>query len=284
MSLCCVVCMVFCAPPDEAGHVRFQAHRGGLGEYPENTMAAYRASWSLHALPEIDIRTTKDGVIVCLHDATLARTSNAPEGVKDADIARLTFDEVRAHDVGAWFDAEFAGEKVPALRDVFAEMRGKPDRHVYLDLKEVDLPALARLIEDYGVASQIIFCHNRQENCISMRERVPGLRTMLWIGGKPDEIMAMFREAAESGFKGLDQVQLHLAVASKEDGIRYAIPESFIQSALAETRAQGLDLEVLPFAFDEASIHALLDLGVRWFATDHPNRFVACIPPDLLGE
>ncbi len=52
--------------------IYFQAHRVTIVEAPENTLPAYRHAWRIFgAIPEVDVRTTADGVLVCLHDATL---------------------------------------------------------------------------------------------------------------------------------------------------------------------------------------------------------------------
>jgi len=253
--------------------VRFQAHRGGVGEYPENTMAAYQASWGFGALPEIDIRTSKDGAIICLHDASLARTTDAPAEIKDTGVSALTYQEIGKWDAGKRFSSQFAGEKVPLLEDVLRAMKEHPEREIYLDFKQVDLGALAAMIEEYDVAKQIIFCHNRQQTCAEMRARIPGLRTMLWIGGEPEEIQTKFAAAADTGFKDLDQVQLHLNVRKTDGAIEYELPDTFLKRAIAQTRTHGVDLEVLPFQFDDPSLFTLLNLGIRWFATDHPGRF-----------
>ncbi|HOZ48040.1 MAG TPA: glycerophosphodiester phosphodiesterase family protein [Candidatus Hydrogenedentes bacterium] len=271
-----ILCVLTARVRAEAG-IRFQAHRGGLGEYPENTMAAFQASWRLGAIPELDLRTTKDDVFICLHDATLARTTDADEAMKDVDVSALTLDEIRRWDAGVRFAGAYAGERVPTLEEVLASMQGHPEREIYLDFKTADLDKLSSLINRYGVMGQIIYCHNRQETCIAIAERLPGLRTMLWIGGRPDEILAAFDAAAANGFNRLAQVQLHLHPEEGVDPVAYLLPADRITAALRTTQRHGIDLEVLPFRFDEASIHHLLDLGVRWYATDHPNRFAACV-------
>lgn len=276
--LCSVVVLVSAgAAGSGADAVHFQAHRGGLKEAPENTLAAYRYAWDLGAIPEVDICATKDGVIICLHDNTLKRTTNASVN-QDVPVSRLTFEEIRQWDAGAWFDPKYAGEKVPSLEEVLQEMARRKDAQIYLDLKDVDLDALGRLLGKYGVAKRVIFCHNKAESCRKMREAVPGLRTMLWIGGDVPEILAKFRQAAAEEFQGLDQVQLHLhAAPSAGNGVGYLMDEAFLREALALTRERHIDLEVLPFAFDCASLSGLLDLGIRWYATDEPKRFTACV-------
>ena len=275
LSLYMLVAMSVSAfSPDE---VFFQAHRGGLREVPENTLAAYRYAWSLGAIPEVDICSTLDKIIICLHDDTPKRTTNATEK-QDVPVSQLTFEEIRQWDAGSWFSPEYAGEKVPTLEEVLAEMMKHDTASIYLDLKNVDLRQLAALIAKYDAAERIIFCHNKEENCRTMAEAVPGLRTMLWIGGKVDQIRQKFNTVADEGFKGLNQVQLHLH-RNKEvaDSIEYLMPIEFLQEAMQRTAAHGIDLEVLPFEFDCASLSALLDLGIRWFATDEPKRFTECL-------
>ena len=257
--------------------VHFQAHRGGAKEVPENTLAAYRYAWDLGAIPEVDICETADGVIVCLHDDTLKRTTDATTD-RDTPVSKLKFDAIRQWDAGRWFDAKYAGEKVPSVEEVFNAMAARKDAQIYLDLKKVNLEQLGALIRKYDVAPRVIFCHNKAESCRKMRAVIPGLRTMLWIGGDIAEIQEKFRKAAAEGFEGLDQVQVHLKPAPEsKDAIRYGMPADFLREALETTRAKNVDLEVLPFAFDCKSIAGLLQIGIRWYATDEPMRFKACV-------
>lgn len=259
--------------------IHFQAHRGGgANEAPDNTIAADRYAWRLGGIPEADIRTTADGVIVCLHDETLARTTNAPEPVKNQPVAALSYREICTWDAAVHFEGAFQAQRVPTLDAVFSEMAGYPERMIYLDLKDVDLDALGLLIDRYGINEQIIFAHHVQENCRRMKEIAPGVRSMLWIGGSRQQIRQRYAAARDSGFLGLDQVQIHLnARRSIDDAWPYAVDETFLKDVLAETDSRGIDLEVLPFVFSRSTVHRLLDLGIRWFATDEPARFVRCV-------
>lgn len=255
--------------------IYWQAHRGG-GAYdrPDNTMVANRYAWELGGIPEADIHSTKDGVIVCLHDETPARTTNAPDAVKDRPISEFTFAETQEWDAGTYFDEAYRGERIPSLEEAFAEMKGRPERLMYLDLKEVNLAELGQLIDRYEVNGQVIFTHNIQENCRKMKEIAPGVRSMLWVGGNAEQIMEKFRAAAATGFDGLDQVQLHLKSNHGSADWRFDLEPAFLQEALAVTRDYGVDLELFPFKFDEASLHMLLDLGIQWYATDEPAKFL----------
>lgn len=81
--------------------VRIFAHRGASGEFPEHTRAAY-----LRALEEgadgleIDVHLTRDGEVVCFHDATVARTTGSIGAVAD-----LTLRQMRGLDVFSWKNA-----------------------------------------------------------------------------------------------------------------------------------------------------------------------------------
>ena len=64
--------------------IYWQAHRGGDGhEAPDNTLCAMKYGWSLGGIPEADIRVTRDHEVVCLHDNTLARTTDAPSAAPE---------------------------------------------------------------------------------------------------------------------------------------------------------------------------------------------------------
>src|SRR3954449_5767231 len=91
------------------------APRGLFRHAPEHTMPAFAACLELRLGIELDVRRTKDGTLVCLHDATLDRTTDAK-----GRLAERTLEDVRKFDAGRWFHADFAGERVPTLDAVFA--------------------------------------------------------------------------------------------------------------------------------------------------------------------
>lgn len=94
------------------------AHRGASTTHPENTLAAFREALrhGVHQI-EFDIRMTRDGHIVLMHDATVGRTTDGEGRVTD-----LTLKQMRALDAGAWKGARFAGERVPTLEETLAMM------------------------------------------------------------------------------------------------------------------------------------------------------------------
>ena len=116
------------------------AHRGASAYAPEHTLAAYRLAIEMGAdFVEQDLAVTKDGVLVCLHDATLERTTNVADVFPDRAVSislegktrkawvanDFTLAEIKQLDAGSWFDAKFKGEKVPTFDEAVALVKGR---------------------------------------------------------------------------------------------------------------------------------------------------------------
>src|SRR5262245_26505606 len=104
------------AAPVQAPRKINVAHRGASAYAPEHTLAAYKLALQQGAdYVEQDLQITKDGVLVCLHDLTLERTTNVedvfPDRFKmDGDkktwpVADFTLAEIKRLDAGSWFAA-----------------------------------------------------------------------------------------------------------------------------------------------------------------------------------
>ena len=102
----------------------YQAHRGVQKEYPENTMASFRAAKEQgYDIIEIDPAITKDGVFVLMHDDTINRTARDNEGkppLHETNTHDITFADASKYEYGSWFAPEFKGEKLPTLEEVLA--------------------------------------------------------------------------------------------------------------------------------------------------------------------
>src|SRR6476660_8522879 len=89
-------------------------HRGLMHAAPECTLAGFRACLTLRVGFEFDVRRTKDGELVCLHDATLDRTTNGHGNLADVSIHQL-----RQLDAGSCFDPAFRDQRVPRIDEIF---------------------------------------------------------------------------------------------------------------------------------------------------------------------
>lgn len=98
------------------------AHRGASDQHPENTLAAFAAARQLGVpMQEFDVRTTRDGVLVCIHDETCDRTSDAARRLgPGALVAQLRHAELANLDMGRWKSIAHAGERMPTLAEALA--------------------------------------------------------------------------------------------------------------------------------------------------------------------
>ena len=276
-----ILCFVAAAAAP-APQVFYQCHRGGLDEVPENTLAALEHAWALPGgVPEVDLSTTSDGVIVLMHDDTPKRTTNAPEPWNSTPLRQIPYEEVRRWDAGSHFSPTYAGERVPQLREVFERMKGRAERQIYLDLKDVDVDALMALIREYGLEKQIIFVHGSPERCLELSKLYPGARTMTWLSGSPDKIRARFNALAEKGFAGISQLQFHLRASQTDPEIIYVFDEAFLKEAVRRTSEHGTALQVRPFEFSPGSLRKLIGLGIHWYVADAPKAFSDCVEKAL---
>jgi glycerophosphoryl diester phosphodiesterase len=125
--------------------VRVSYHRGANRYAPENTLPAIRTGVALGAdFVEIDIRTTKDGQFVIMHDSTVNRTTDGKGKVND-----LTLEQVRQLDAGRWFGLPFAKTPVPTLEEVLKALGEKTS--IYLDAKDIAPEALLAAIRDHDL-------------------------------------------------------------------------------------------------------------------------------------
>lgn len=153
-----IVChFVFLSPARGAEPPRplVVAHRGLLLHAPENTLSNFRACLELRLGFEFDVRRSKDGRLVCVHDATVDRTTNGTGKVEE-----LTLSELRELDAGGWFDPQFAGERPPTVEEVLA-LVSEYRRHeplIAVDLKAPDVEVeVVQLAEKRQVLDRLIF-------------------------------------------------------------------------------------------------------------------------------
>src|SRR6185295_13494402 len=138
---------------------------------------------------ESDLRTTKDGTIVCFHDANFKRVPvNLTDLQKNDSVEKLSLADVQKLDVGAFRGSQFAGQHIPTVASVFAEMRGHPERLFYMDFKSIKLDRLAALVRKFKVERQIIFTSEKPQLIHDWKKRVPESLTLLWNRGSEEEL------------------------------------------------------------------------------------------------
>lgn len=139
------------APPKHGG-IYVVAHRGAHIGIPENTLAAYRKGAELGVdFVEIDLRETKDGQIVSMHNGNVdAYTKDAKGPVKSFTLA-----ELKAMDIGSRVGPEWKDERIPTFDEILDVVKGKCG--IYLDLKDAPVPKLLEIIRTHGMESEVIW-------------------------------------------------------------------------------------------------------------------------------
>jgi glycerophosphoryl diester phosphodiesterase len=260
-----------------------QSHRGAGELAPENTIEAFELGWKLGTYPEADVRTTKDGVIVAFHDANFSRVvKGASAEMKKKGVADITFEELGKLDVGAWKGDQFAGRRISRLSEVLALMKGKPERHLYLDIKQVDLKQLADEVKEAGVNKQVVLAAPKHETVLEWKQHVPESDTLLWLSGTEAEKRQRIEALKNVDFKGITQLQVHVRLPGDAKDVQPGEPFSpsraFLIEVSQELAKRGILYQTLPYGASDAAIYAqLLDLGLGSFATDHPEVTIKAV-------
>jgi glycerophosphoryl diester phosphodiesterase len=128
------------------------AHRGAHQEIPENSLPAYQKAIDLGCdFVEIDIRTTKDGKFVSVHNSTIDNYTSGKKGsVKD-----LTLAELKSIDIGEKLGEEWKNTRIPTFEEILQLCKGKIG--IYLDLKDAPVPELMEIIRKYEMEQDIVW-------------------------------------------------------------------------------------------------------------------------------
>lgn len=259
-----------------------QAHRGAGIDMPENTLESFKAMWDVGVTPEADLRTTKDGVIVCFHDADFRRVvSNVAPEQQGQGVEDLTAADVKKLEVGSFRGQQYAGQRVPTLTELFETMQGHPDRLVYLDMKteNVDLDQLQKQVVDAGLQKQIIFTTKHHDLIRQWKQRVPESLTLIWNGGTEAELEKRLAAIRAKDFEGLTHLQIHVKVTGNPAEAEPFVPSiAFLEKTRDELKSRGIVFQVLPWEnADPAVYRRLLELGAESFATDYPQVTVEAV-------
>jgi glycerophosphoryl diester phosphodiesterase len=132
-------------------------HRGLLDAAPENTLAGFRACLALRIGFEFDVQRAKGGELVCVHDATVERTTSGQGRVSELSLAELS-----RLDAGSWFAASFRGERIPTVVEIIALIarEGSAATLIAVDLKDhgEGLEAeVVKLAVEHKVLNRLVF-------------------------------------------------------------------------------------------------------------------------------
>jgi glycerophosphoryl diester phosphodiesterase len=272
------------------------AHRGASAYAPEHTSAAYELALGQGAdFVEQDLAVTKDGVLVCIHDVTLERTTNveevfpdrfverknaAGESVKQWPVNDFTLEEIRRLDAGSWFAARFAGARVPTFQEAIDLVRGKAG--LYPELKDpefyrarnVDQTAIfVDLVRKNGLVADpktpLIVQSFDPPTLMALAQTLPAVPRVFLFGGPA----AMRLDSADK----VKEIAAWATGLGPNKAVLTALP-----NLVAWAHAAGMtvtpwtyrssDTGAFPSVREEMA-HALYTLGVDALFTDNPDQF-----------
>jgi glycerophosphoryl diester phosphodiesterase len=187
------------------------AHRGVSMHAPENTFAAFDLALREGAdFIELDVRRSRDGRLVVIHDATVDRTTNGRGRVAD-----LPWEELNRLDAGSWFGPAFAGQPLPLLEEVLDRYAGKIG--LLVELKDPDAESelaglLVRRGLQNGLENRLIVQSFHAQSMRRLRKLLPEIQIGVLTGqtGKMPSKKDLDRFAA---FADFINVRLDLADA-----------------------------------------------------------------------
>ena len=147
------------------------AHRAAMDTHPENTLPAIREAIRVGAqMIELDVRLTRDGVPILMHDDTVDRTTDGTGAVSD-----LTYTEVRGLDAGAWKSPLYRGTRVPTLIEALSVFPA--NIWVDLDMKggyELGV-VVGRIVESEGMIGQVVLACGDLSSARGAKEVAPDI-------------------------------------------------------------------------------------------------------------
>ena len=271
------------------------AHRGASAYAPEHTIAAYALALEQKAdFVEQDLAVTKDGVLVCIHDLTLERTTNveevfparfvqdttAPASAKRWLVGDFTLAELKQLDAGSWFNPKFAGARIPTFQEAIDLVGNKAG--LYPELKD---PAFYR---NRGVSPEQLLADILKKNKLvggsTPRVIIQSFddTTVRTLATDLPQVPRVWLVGAENATQ-IDSVEKVREVAKWATGLG---PNKAIVSARPELVqwAHSVGLTVTPWTFRASSTGSfasvreemskfLYDYGVDALFTDNPDQF-----------
>jgi glycerophosphoryl diester phosphodiesterase len=270
------------------------AHRGASAYAPENTVPAFRLAAEQGAtFVEIDIQRTKDGAIVVLHDLTLERTTDVetvfPDRARTVTVngqtrqqwplADFTLAEVRRLDAGSWKGPEFAGTRVPTLRQTIDAVRGRTGLYIELKAPERYPGIEAAMLEELKAAGLDQPWADPKTPVVLQSFTVSSLEILARDLKTPLPIHLLFgpgdreRWTTEAGLAAARR----FATGLSPDKQVLALEPTLV------ARARALGMPVTPYTYRstavasgfadvDAELRAALALGIDGVITDNPDR------------
>lgn len=249
--------------------VQVIAHRGGAGLRPEETLAAFDHAAELGAdMFDLDVRATADGAVVCLHDATVDRTTDGQgpvEALKLSKLRKLDAGYRWTDDGGKTYPFRGKGIQVPTLEEIF---KRHPRTRMVVEMKvrtREFAQSLCKLTRDAGMAQRTIVASFDHHTLNAFRQACPEVATSM---------------SAREARVFVSLAKIGLAAANSSDAVALQVPvrigsmEVLAPAVIRAARERNLRVHAWTVN-DEETMRLLVSDGVDGIMTDRPDRLLA---------
>jgi glycerophosphoryl diester phosphodiesterase len=252
-------------------HPWVMAHRGGRGQWPENTLLAFEQSVANGVdVLEMDLHRSRDGIWMVIHDATLERTTNGSGPVHQftaAELQKLDAGYAWTADNGQSYPFRGRGIRIPTLEQV---MQAFPSQRLNLEIKEKEESApssLCQLIRTQGAAERVLVASVSAKTLMAFRQACPQVAT----SAAGAEVRLFFL---------LSRLRLTALYPARADALQ--VPEYFGPLHVVTPRfiaaAHRLNLKVHIWTVNQqADMQRLLVWKADGIITDYPKQLLEVI-------
>ncbi|KAF5030664.1 Glycerophosphodiester phosphodiesterase [anaerobic digester metagenome] len=210
-------------------------HRGVRALEPENTLRALRRGMACADLVEVDLRLTRDGIPVAIHDATVDRTTDGTGPVKG-----YTIEDLSRLDAGK-------GERIPTLGEVLDLLHGQTG--LVAEIKEPGTEAIIASVLMDRLPERLFLVSFHPKSVAMAKQLLPGAEAGIICSGETDDPVGLARS-----------VQAEIILPQWDRVSREVVEQ-----------AHSAGLLVVPWVLNtEEEFGEAVRLGIDWFATDDP--------------
>ncbi len=285
--------------------IDLQGHRGARGLLPENTLPSFERALALGVTTlELDVVSTRDGVLVISHDPALN-----PDLTRDAkgqfltgtgpDIISLSWAQLQNYDVGRINPASryanafssqqpLDGTRIPRLKDLFDRVKALGNTQVKFAIETKITPGrpeqtpdpetfaklLLKEIEDNGMQGRVQVLSFDWRTLQTVQRLSPGTPTVYITAQLPSLDNLMVRSVQDSPWTAGFQYKVHGSVPRMIRAAGGSHWSSFWRELDAGQvkEAQRLGLKVLVWTVNDRKVmNDMLDMGVDGLVTDRPD-------------
>jgi glycerophosphoryl diester phosphodiesterase len=235
------------------------AHRGASRDAPENTLAAFSLAWKQGAdAIECDVRKTKDGQLVCIHDATTKRVAGRMLSVTNSTLKTL-----QALDVGKWKSPDWKDERIPTLTKVLASVPA--DKLIFVEIKggPTIVPLLPAAIERSQIdENQVVIISFDKKVVLKAKHTLSKAKVLLLVDFQYNRFWRSWKPSKRTVLKTMK------ACEADGVGVRAAAPadEDFFE----DIREAGGEVHVWTVNDSETATR-FFGLGADSITTDRPQ-------------